>query len=115
MNVSAIFAITAVFTVCLAGGIAVGFLLAWHIYLVATNQTTGKEYAHAEIHVNCVDPYYTTCLLLCRFCTVEFYINIHERRQALESGRVYKNPFNEGWRKNLMRVFGNDGMLFLRF
>ena len=61
MNVSAIFAITAVFTVCLAGGIAVGFLLAWHIYLVATNQTTGKEYAHAEIHVNCVDPYYTTC------------------------------------------------------
>ena len=67
MNVSAIFAITAVFTVCLAGGIAVGFLLAWHIYLVATNQTTGKEYAHAEIHVNCVDPYYTTCLLLCRF------------------------------------------------
>ena len=80
-DVSATFAIASVFTVCLAGGIAVGFLLVWHMYLIATNQTT-----------------------------VEFYINMHEKRDALEKGKTYKNPFDKGWRKNLLRVFGDDGV-----
>ena len=46
-------------------------------------------------------------------CIVEFYINMHERRSALEKGRSYKNPFDKGWRKNLTRVFGSDGKIML--
>ena len=41
-DVATVFSISSVFTVCLAGGVAVGFLLGWHIYLVVTNQTTGE-------------------------------------------------------------------------
>ena len=38
------FAVAAVFTICLAGGLATFVLLSWHIYLIATNQTTvGKS------------------------------------------------------------------------
>ena len=38
------FSIATVFTVCLAGGMATAVLLCWHIYLIATNQTTvGNE------------------------------------------------------------------------
>lgn len=78
------FAVVTVFTICMASGIAVGTLLGWHCYLVATNQTT-----------------------------VEFYVNMHEKRDAIERGEVYKNPFDNGWKKNLGRVFGDDSQLLV--
>ena len=81
-----VFAIVTVFTICLAGVIAVGFLLCWHLFLIATNQTT-----------------------------VEFYVNLHETRDASRRGEVYKNPFNHGLMKNIERVFGDSTRsLFLR-
>jgi len=66
------------FTICLSGMISVGALLAWHIYLCITNQTT-----------------------------VEFYVNMDRRQACKEQGIQYHNPFDMGWRQNLARVFGN--------
>jgi palmitoyltransferase len=66
------------FTVAVAAMVSVGILLAWHIYLVSTNQTT-----------------------------IEFYINMEERADAKEQGFIYTNPFDKGWRKNWKRIFGD--------
>ncbi len=66
------------FTIGLSAGISVLILLVFHTFLVLTNQTT-----------------------------LEFYINWEERREAKEQGYVFKNPFDKGWRKNLIRVFGD--------
>ena len=71
------FAIVSVFTICATGTISVGALLIWHIYLILTNQTT-----------------------------VEFHVNLREHREALQYGQIYSNPFNQGWSKNIERVFG---------
>ncbi len=38
--------------------------------------------------------------------TLEFYINVKNATEAQSNGQPYKNPFDEGWRKNLKRVFG---------
>jgi len=65
-------------TVGLSAGISVSILLIWHVYLCLTNQTT-----------------------------IEFYINMEERSEAKAAGLVFKNPFDKGWRKNLIRVFGD--------
>lgn len=67
-----------VFTLSLSGGLSVSILLFWHTYLILTNQTT-----------------------------IEFYVNMEERRVAGEQGYVYRNPFDEGLRGNLRRVFGD--------
>jgi len=32
---------------------------------------------------------------------------MEERAASKERGEVYKNPFNQGWKKNLARVFGD--------
>ncbi len=66
------------FTIGISIFIAVGILLGWHVYLTITNQTT-----------------------------LEFYINMDERSDAKSRGEVYKNPYDRGWRKNLLRVFGD--------
>eukprot|EP01041_Mallomonas_annulata_P001523 gene1523-2930_t len=66
-----------VLTLTASGGISVGLLLFWHIYLVITNQTT-----------------------------IEFYINMDERQMAKEEGYKYTNPFFESTQRNLSRVFG---------
>lgn len=71
-------AILICFTVTISASLSVGILLVWHIYLIATNQTT-----------------------------IEFYINMENRSEAKRKGFVYKNPFNEGMRKNFRRVFGD--------
>jgi palmitoyltransferase len=67
------------FTIALSGAISVAILLSWHIFLLLTNQTT-----------------------------IEFYINIENRSIAKDRGIFYKNPFDEGVRKNLRRVFGDN-------
>ena len=66
------------YTIALSAGISVSLLGWWHVYLSLTNQTT-----------------------------IEFYINMEERSEARAKGVVYKNPFDKGWRKNLLRVFGD--------
>jgi len=66
------------FTIGISAAASVGILLAWHVYLVSTNQTT-----------------------------IEFYINMEERADAKEQGLVYTNPFDKGFRKNWRRVFGD--------
>lgn len=35
-------------------------------------------------------------------------MNLEERREAYLAGTVFRNPFDEGWRKNLLRVFGSS-------
>lgn len=67
-----------VFTLAVSGGVSVSVLLFWHIYLIVTNQTT-----------------------------IEFYVNMEERRIARDEGYVFHNPFDEGLRGNLRRVFGD--------
>jgi hypothetical protein len=34
-------------------------------------------------------------------------MNLRNRQDALNSGITFRNPFDEGWRKNMMRVFGD--------
>ena len=67
-----------VFILGVAASISVGVLLFWHIYLSITNQTT-----------------------------IEFYFNMAERIDAKKAGTTFKNPYDQGWRKNLKRVFGD--------
>ena len=66
------------FTIAMSAAFAVGILFFWHVYLAFTNQTT-----------------------------IEFYINMDERSYAKSKGETFKNPFNKGWRKNMMRIFGD--------
>ena len=66
------------FTIALSAGLSVAILLIWHFYLCVTNQTT-----------------------------IEFYINLEEKSDARDNNLAFKNPFDKGWRKNMMRVFGD--------
>ncbi len=96
-----------VFTIAIAAMISTGILLGWHTFLILTNQV-GSPAAKF---------YCLVCLLLCLLhgfqiydfvqTTIEFYINIEETRTAWQEGRLFKNPFDKGWRKNLRRVFGD--------
>jgi hypothetical protein len=38
--------------------------------------------------------------------TIEFYINMARKYDPYRKGE-YRNPFDEGWRKNLRRVLGD--------
>ena len=67
-----------VFILGVSASISVGVLLFWHMYLSLSNQTT-----------------------------IEFYLNMAERADAKRGGYAYKNPYDQGWRKNLKRVFGD--------
>jgi hypothetical protein len=73
------------FSLALAALVSTGSLLVWHLFLCLHNQTT-----------------------------LEFYIQLQQQRlgtdslwNSLWSGSSGRNPFDEGWRKNLMRIFGD--------
>ena len=82
LTVSVNTAIMFSYTVGLSALVSVALLGSWHCYLCLTNQTT-----------------------------IEFYINMEERSDARQRGAVFRNPFDKGWRKNLVRVFGDVGWL----
>eukprot|EP01038_Epipyxis_sp_PR26KG_P012366 gene12366-16588_t len=71
-------ATNSVFTLALSAWISVAALLSWHIYLCLTNQTS-----------------------------IEFYINLQASHEARLHGIAYRNPFDDGWRKNLRRILGD--------
>lgn len=77
LDISALSPTTYCFTLALAASISSGVLLLWHTYLCLTAQTT-----------------------------VDFYVNLRNRSDARSSGQVFKNPFDEGWRKNIRRIVG---------
>lgn len=60
---------------CIAAVISVGGLLAWHTYLLVTNQTT-----------------------------IEYYVNFEEAERCKELQLPFKNPFDRGWKTNIMRL-----------
>ncbi|KAJ1432034.1 DHHC palmitoyltransferase-domain-containing protein [Ochromonadaceae sp. CCMP2298] len=71
-------AATFCFSVGLSALLSAGSLLAWHAYLALSNQTS-----------------------------VEFYENLTRAFVAQQHGLVFRNAFDEGWRKNMRRVFGD--------
>jgi hypothetical protein len=40
--------------------------------------------------------------------TIEFYMNWEETYAALRKGKLFRNQFDKGWRKNLCRVLGDQ-------
>ncbi len=69
--------ITMGYMICASVGIAVFFLMAFHIYLAASAQTT-----------------------------IEFHANISRRRRARHRGIKWTNPYDLGWYRNLQQVYG---------
>jgi palmitoyltransferase len=65
------------FAICLSIGIAVGVLLAWHLYLILSAQTS-----------------------------IEFSANKSERNKWKHRGRVFRNPYDLGPAANWALVFG---------
>ncbi len=59
------------FSLTLAGGVACALLLAWHLYLVFSGQTT-----------------------------IEFYGNVEHARAYQAQGQKFVNIYNLGWREN---------------
>lgn len=66
-----------IFVLSVAVGLAVGLMLAWHLYLVLTGQTT-----------------------------IEFYFNRYRMQMAKERGETYYNEFDLGYRRNWDFFFG---------
>jgi hypothetical protein len=77
LDITNISATTYCFTLTLAASISSGILLIWHLYLCLTAQTT-----------------------------VDFHVNWRNSNDARASGQTFKNPFDEGWRKNVRRIVG---------
>ncbi|CAI5993045.1 unnamed protein product [Closterium sp. NIES-65] len=71
------------FVMALAAFIAIALLLAWHVYLVATAQTT-----------------------------IDFYDFVLRRREARRAGRVWVNEFDLGVCRNFQAVFDVSGPLW---
>ncbi|KAJ8599185.1 hypothetical protein CTAYLR_007521 [Chrysophaeum taylorii] len=71
------------FVLAISVGIAVAVLGAWHLFLVLTAQTT-----------------------------IEFYGNHALRGRAAQRGMIYRNPYDQGCRKNWEHVFGAGHPLF---
>lgn len=69
--------ITLSFMLCVAVGFAVMLLGGFHLYLVLTAQTT-----------------------------IEFHANVSHKRRAKASGIKWKNPYDQGWKRNWQHVYG---------
>jgi hypothetical protein len=39
--------------------------------------------------------------------TIEFYVNIENKMEARSNNIEYKNPFDQGYRQNFVRLFGH--------
>jgi len=66
------------FMLCAAVGCAIMLLGGFHVYLVLTAQTT-----------------------------IEFHGNWNARRKARKANKKWRNPYDQGWRKNWKRVYGD--------
>ncbi|GMH76803.1 hypothetical protein TL16_g07203 [Triparma laevis f. inornata] len=66
------------FMLCCSVGVAVFFLMAFHIYLACSAQTT-----------------------------IEFHGNMERKRKARYRGVLWSNPYDLGWRRNLLQVYGS--------
>lgn len=77
-------AVLFVFVMTLSVMIAVGLLLAWHLYLVFTAQTT-----------------------------IEFYYNRNKAKHAHLRGEIYHNEYDLGYEKNWKIFFGSTKSWFL--
>lgn len=71
--------LTLCFVICLAVGLAVAGLFSWHIYLVSSNQTS-----------------------------IEYIGNRSISNRMKLRGKVFRNQFDLGWRRNWQTVFGSD-------
>ena len=69
--------ITFAFMLCCSVGVAVFFLMSFHIYLACSAQTT-----------------------------IEFHGNIERKRKARYRGVLWSNPYDLGWRRNLLQIYG---------
>lgn len=98
------------FVVALGACISVGLLLAWHLYLVVTNQVRcNLPYFLSAPRVDASLRYmntYISILIGIMQTTIEFYVNIENKMEAKEQNVEYKNPFDQGFRRNLARLFG---------
>lgn len=47
--------------------------------------------------------------------TIEFYVNIENKLEARNENCEYKNPFDQGFRKNIARLLGNVPWYYLFF
>jgi len=70
-------AIVFCFVIAFSVAIALSFLWGWHVYLLFSGQST-----------------------------IEFYLNRERRAYARSRGRLWRNPFDVGLRKNWEQVFG---------
>ena len=64
-------------------GLAVLALLLWHVYLVLSAQTT-----------------------------IEYYANRMKANRMRAKGQIWRNPFDQGWRRNWENVFGEGSLYF---
>ena len=65
------------FVIACAMIFAAGFMLVWHLYLMATGQTT-----------------------------IEFYYNKWKAKEAASKGEHWWTPYDLGWRRNIQEFFG---------
>lgn len=74
------------FALGVALSLAVGGLFSWHIYLLSSNQTS-----------------------------IEWHQNRATRRRLKHQGRLWVNPYDLGWRKNMEQVFGTQSIFVALF
>lgn len=74
--------VTLSFILCLTLGISVILILAFHIYLILTAQTT-----------------------------IEFYGNLMKRSQYKLRKMIFKNPYSLGPKRNLQQIFGSGWII----
>ena len=130
-------AVLLTFTLSISGFLAVGILLLWHTYLIITNQVdilivVQRTYVNIMMSwcykyydvietLNQINLYYNLSwniyfillyVVISFQTTIEFYVNMEERAYSKEKGEIYKNPFHQGWSKNMARVFGDTTWFF---
>lgn len=76
-------AIVFTFIISMSVGLAITFMLLWHVYLVLTAQTT-----------------------------IEFYYNKTMAARMRARGQIWRNEFDEGRKKNLEAIFGEGRFFF---